>query len=75
MSQLFLFSEDATIEGDSAPIYRRRTLSEADRASNLRRLQADFDTRAKQLQRCEECRGYVQEVDSKGRCPECVGNS
>jgi predicted DNA-binding WGR domain protein len=67
-SQLLLFDPepDATL-----PDIQRRTLSDAELAVHLRRLQADFDTRAKQLIRCDGCRGYVDSVDTNGNCAEC----
>ena len=68
-SQLLLFDPEPDAE---LPNIQRRTLSDAELAIHLRRLQADFDVRAQKLHRCEGCNGYVESVDAKGNCHECL---
>lgn len=72
MSQLLLFADfESTIPEDGEPIYRRRSISDLERAAHVQKLQAEFDARAKGLKRCIGCNGYVGMVDRSGVCPEC----
>jgi hypothetical protein len=67
-NQLFLFDPDPEA---ALPDLRRRTLTEAELALYLRRLQTDFDARTQFLHRCDECHGLVEAVDANGLCLEC----